>query len=56
MCKKLDAKLIAPCGMDCGVCVGFFGYTMSEKNESIGVLAVVQKINYVLLSRKNAIN
>lgn len=24
----LKAELIAPCGMNCAVCVGFFGYTM----------------------------
>ena len=31
MCENLDAKLIAPCGMNCGICIGFFGYTMNGK-------------------------
>ncbi len=25
---KFTAELIAPCGMNCGICVAFFGYTM----------------------------
>ena len=25
---KFTPKLIAPCGMNCGICVAFFGYTM----------------------------
>jgi hypothetical protein len=28
MSKAFDAELIAPCGMNCGICVAFFGYTM----------------------------
>lgn len=31
MTKKFDAQLIAQCGINCGTCVGFFGYTMSGK-------------------------
>lgn len=26
-----SAKLIAPCGINCGTCIAFFGYTMSGK-------------------------
>ena len=32
-------ELITPCGMNCGICLGFFGYTMSgkkRKNKCIG--------------------
>ena len=25
---KIRPELIAPCGMDCGICIAFFGYTM----------------------------
>ena len=28
---KFDAKMIAPCGINCGTCIAFFGYTMSGK-------------------------
>jgi len=28
---KLVPELIAPCGMNCGICVAFFGYTMEGK-------------------------
>ncbi len=31
MSVNLDAKLIAPCGINCGTCIAFFGYTMSGK-------------------------
>lgn len=31
MSDKFDAKLIAPCGINCGTCIAFFGYTMSGK-------------------------
>jgi hypothetical protein len=27
----LTAKLVAPCGRNCGICVAFFGYTMSGR-------------------------
>ena len=26
--KEFDKNLIAPCGMNCGICVAFFGYTL----------------------------
>jgi len=29
--KGFSENLIAPCGMNCGICLGFFGYTMSGK-------------------------
>ena len=31
MISNHDAKLIAPCGINCGNCIAFFGYTMSGK-------------------------
>ena len=31
MNKNLEVKLIAPCGINCGACVAFFGYTMNGK-------------------------
>jgi hypothetical protein len=31
MSENFDPKLIAPCGMNCGICVAFFGYTMNGK-------------------------
>ena len=29
--RKFTSELIAPCGMNCGICVAFFGYTMEGK-------------------------
>jgi hypothetical protein len=28
---KFTAELIAPCGMNCGICIAFFGYTLNGK-------------------------
>jgi len=39
MRMKIDEELIAPCGMNCAICVGFFGYTINgdkRKNRCIG--------------------
>ena len=39
MIKGCDSDLIAPCGMNCRLCVGFFGYTISggkRKKRCIG--------------------
>ena len=31
MSETFNAKLIAPCGMNCGICISFFGYTLSGR-------------------------
>jgi hypothetical protein len=31
MNRNFDVKQVAPCGINCGTCVAFFGYTMSGK-------------------------
>ncbi|UCF11735.1 MAG: DUF3795 domain-containing protein [Thermoplasmatales archaeon] len=31
MSVSFKQKLIAPCGMDCRICIGYFGYMMSDK-------------------------
>ena len=31
MSKSFQPSLIAPCGMNCGICVSFFGYTLSDR-------------------------
>ncbi len=31
MRENSNADLIAPCGINCGTCIAFFGYTMSGK-------------------------
>jgi hypothetical protein len=31
----MEAELIAPCGMNCKICIGFFGYTMSGKKRKM---------------------
>ena len=35
----MNQELIAPCGINCGICIGFFGYTMTgekRKKQCIG--------------------
>ena len=37
----MNQELIAPCGMNCGICIGFFGYTMTgtkRKKQCIGCI------------------
>ena len=36
MSEKFDAKLIAQCGINCGACIAFFGYTMGGKERKHG--------------------
>ena len=39
MSEPFDPKLIAPCGMNCGICISFFGYAVNgrkRKNPCIG--------------------
>ena len=31
MSEQFSAEMIAPCGMNCGICIAYFGYTMSGK-------------------------
>ena len=35
MLRTMKAELIAPCGMNCKICIGFFGYTMSGKKRKM---------------------
>ena len=31
----IKPELIAPCGMNCSICVAYFGYTMSGKKRKM---------------------
>ncbi len=33
--KGFSEELIAPCGMNCRICIGYFGYTMSGKKRKM---------------------
>ena len=33
--KGFSTELIAPCGMNCRICIGYFGYTMSGKKRKM---------------------
>jgi hypothetical protein len=35
MSESFRKELVAPCGMNCGICVAFFGYTMSGKKRKM---------------------
>ena len=35
MSKPFKQELIAPCGMNCRICIGFFGYTMNGKKRKL---------------------
>ena len=52
MRKSTEDKLVAPCGINCGGCIAYFGYTMSGK-ESILVMVVGRDQDFVLLSKRN---
>jgi len=53
MSKSTEAKLVAPCGINCGGCIAYFGYTMSGKKGSILVMVVGRDLDLVLLSKRN---
>lgn len=33
--NKFSKELIAPCGMNCGICIAFFGYTMNGEKRKL---------------------
>ena len=35
MKNKIDPILIAPCGMNCSICVGYFGYAVNGRKRKI---------------------
>ncbi len=35
MTEPFEKKLIAPCGMNCGICIGFFGYAVNGRKRKI---------------------
>lgn len=50
----MKPELVAPCGMNCQLCIGYFGYTMSgqrRKNTCLGCRSLDSSGKY--LSRKN---
>jgi hypothetical protein len=52
---KLVPELIAPCGMNCGICLSYFGYTSKgEKNMPAGPAG--RGITYVRLFKNSAIS
>jgi hypothetical protein len=46
---KLNEKLIAPCGMNCGICIAFFGYTMSGKKENSARVSIFRSLSLVTI-------
>ncbi len=39
--KTFSEELIAPCGMNCGICVAFFGYTMSGNKRKMKCIGCI---------------
>jgi hypothetical protein len=35
MTEVFDQDLIAPCGMNCGICVSYLGYTMDGNKKKV---------------------
>ena len=35
MSESFKEELIAPCGMNCGICIGFFGYAVNGRKRKI---------------------
>lgn len=56
MNASLDAKLIAPSGINCGTCMAFFGYTMSGKRGNTLVVVDGHEQDPVPLSNRNVNN
>jgi hypothetical protein len=54
MSESTEAKLVAPCGINCGGCIAYFGYTMNgEREGSILAMVVGRDLDLVLLSKRN---
>jgi len=45
----MQEELVAPCGMNCNVCIGYFGYTMNGNKRKKNVSAVDLAVKFVLL-------
>jgi uncharacterized protein DUF3795 len=43
MIKSCHEELIAPCGMNCGICIGYFGYTMNGAKRKIDCIGCKPK-------------
>jgi len=38
MSEKFEKELIAPCGMNCGICLGFFGYAVNGRKRKVACI------------------
>jgi len=47
--KYFSERLIAPCGMNCRICLGFFGYTVSGKIENLDNLLVLHWTRIIVI-------
>jgi len=53
MSKKFKEELIAPCGMNCGICIGYFGYAMNgRKRKNICVGCRIRDKNCAFLKKE----
>ena len=48
---KISPELIAPCGMNCGICISFFGYTMNGRKRKHSCKGCRSKDNMHFLKR-----
>jgi hypothetical protein len=51
--KKFDAKQIAQCGINCGACIGFFGYTMSGSRRKHACVGCRTRASLCAFIKKN---
>jgi hypothetical protein len=53
---KFSPELVSPCGMNCGICISFFGYSLNGKKRKHPGLAVDQRENNAHSLKSNATN
>lgn len=52
MTKNFDARLVAQCGINCGTCVAFFGYTMSGSKRKHACMGCRNRASFCAFIKK----
>ncbi|MCK4996622.1 MAG: DUF3795 domain-containing protein, partial [Thermoplasmatales archaeon] len=53
MSEKFEKELIAPCGMNCGICIGFFGYVVNGRKRKMACIGCREKDKACVFVKKN---
>ncbi|MCW4015600.1 MAG: DUF3795 domain-containing protein [Candidatus Bathyarchaeota archaeon] len=52
MSKNFTAELMSPCGIYCGTCIAFFGYTMAGKKRKMSCIGCRSRISKCAFLKK----